>query len=272
MPQVAAVEVGPQGVEEDHLGVGRLPQQEIRRTLLARGAQEQVDVGDARLVQVAADGVLVDLVGIDAPLDRCSGDLRRRVGQLGAAPVVDAELQGERGVVLGHLLGVLQLGDDALPQPPGPPGPAHAHAHGVQLVAPPPDHLAVEAHEEADLVRGALPVLGGEGVGGEVLDPQLQRALDHVEQRALTRFVALGAGQSPLLGPAAVAVHDDGDVPGHELLGELGRPGPAGVRIGPTVSPGGGAGRRLRRERFEQAQERSTRRRDRIPFSRCHCR
>ena len=35
VPQVAAVEVGPQPVQEDHLGVGRLPHQEVRGALLA---------------------------------------------------------------------------------------------------------------------------------------------------------------------------------------------------------------------------------------------
>src|SRR5215212_2256957 len=62
-PQVPAVEVRPESVEEDQLGVGRLPQQEVARAVLPGAAHEQVDVGHARLVEEARDRVLVDLVG-----------------------------------------------------------------------------------------------------------------------------------------------------------------------------------------------------------------
>jgi hypothetical protein len=35
LPQVPAVEIGEQGVQEDQLGIGGLPEQEVRRALLA---------------------------------------------------------------------------------------------------------------------------------------------------------------------------------------------------------------------------------------------
>src|SRR5687768_7881171 len=44
-PQVPAVEIGPQRVEEDQLRVGRLPEHEVARAVLPRAADEQVDVG-----------------------------------------------------------------------------------------------------------------------------------------------------------------------------------------------------------------------------------
>src|SRR5690606_3661020 len=62
-PQVTAVEVGPQDVHVDVLGVHRLPGQEVGRALLAGGAHEQVHRRHARLVQVACEGLLVDPVG-----------------------------------------------------------------------------------------------------------------------------------------------------------------------------------------------------------------
>src|SRR4051812_10700198 len=43
VPEVATVEIGPQGVEEDHFRVRRLPEQEVRRALLAGRPEEQVD-------------------------------------------------------------------------------------------------------------------------------------------------------------------------------------------------------------------------------------
>ena len=66
-------EVGPQRVAAIELGVGRLPDQEVRRALLARGPQEQVDVGQAGLVEGEEGGEVV-----------AAGDVR-------AAAFVDAD-------------------------------------------------------------------------------------------------------------------------------------------------------------------------------------
>src|SRR5262245_66625223 len=45
--QVVGAEVGPQRVDETELGVGELPQQEVREPLLAAGTDEQIDVAAA---------------------------------------------------------------------------------------------------------------------------------------------------------------------------------------------------------------------------------
>ena len=61
-------------------------------------------------------------------------------------------------------------------------------------------------------------------------------------------LVALGARQAALLGPAAVAVHDQGHVPGHQLGRDGRRPGAAGVRVG-RPDRAGSAGCRARQAR-----------------------
>ena len=172
----------------------------------------------------------VDLVRVEPPLGHRAADRAGGVDELGAAAVVDAHGEREDVVVAGHLLGDPQLLDDRLPQPRGATGPAHADAELVHLVAPAADDVAVEAHQEADLVGRAGPVLGGEGVGGDRLHADLDGALDDVEQRVLALLVPLGARQPALLGPAAVAVHHDRDVARHEVGGHGGGPGAAGVR------------------------------------------
>src|SRR5215203_6009484 len=48
--QVGAAEVGPHAVGEDQLGVGALPEQEVREPLLAAGADQQVHVGGGTAV------------------------------------------------------------------------------------------------------------------------------------------------------------------------------------------------------------------------------
>src|SRR5258706_14028459 len=62
-PEGPPVQARKKRVEEDKLGIGRLPDQEVGRPLLARGPHEQVDIGEARLVQVPREHLLVDLVG-----------------------------------------------------------------------------------------------------------------------------------------------------------------------------------------------------------------
>src|SRR6185312_7097796 len=117
MPQMPPVEIGPERIEKDKLGVGGLPEQEIGKPLLAGGTNPQVDVGNFRLVEVAVEKFLVDLVGADLARRDVTGDRRRGVEDLGPAAVVAAELQREDGVLLAQLLRVLEFPDDRAPQP-----------------------------------------------------------------------------------------------------------------------------------------------------------
>ncbi len=234
-PQVPAVEIRPKNVLEDHLGVGALPDQVVRGALLAAGPHEEVHVRHVRVVRVLREGLLVDLGRVQLPGRHVLGDALRGVRDLGAAAVVDAEVQRHLVVVLRLLLGDLELLDDGLPQLGHAAHPADADAELVHLVAAAADHVAVEVHQELHLVRRALPVLRGEGVEREVLHAHLDTALEDVHDDALTDLVALGAGQAPLLRPAAVAVHHDGDVLGHQLTGDLRRRRARGVRLGGLV-------------------------------------
>ena len=59
-------EVGPERLGEVELGVGRLPDQEVRQALLAAGPDDEVRVGQADRVERRADGGLVDVLGRDA--------------------------------------------------------------------------------------------------------------------------------------------------------------------------------------------------------------
>ena len=201
-PQREPVDVGPQDVGEHHLGVRRLPEHEVREPLLARRAPDQVGVRELGDVEVLGEGLLVDLVGVQPAGRDLPGDRPGRVGQLGAAAVVDAHRQRQHVVVPGQLLGDLELLDHRAPQPGRPAGPADPDAELVHLVAPAADHVAVEAHQEPHLVGRAGPVLGGEGVGRDRLHADLDGALDHVEQRGLALLVAGRAGQARAAWPS----------------------------------------------------------------------
>ena len=135
-----------------------------------------------------------EVVGVEAS---GLGGLRDRAGgvhDLGAAAVVDAELQGESGVGLALFLCLFELADHRLPQLRPAARPANAHAHVVQLVAAAMNHVAVEPHQPPHLVGRAAPVLGRERVRRQVLQADLDRTLDHVEQGVLAASVAVGAG------------------------------------------------------------------------------
>src|SRR5437764_13250832 len=62
LEQMLSAEVGPQHVGEDELAVGELPQQEVRDPKLARRANHDIGIGHLRVVEMAGDGALVDLV------------------------------------------------------------------------------------------------------------------------------------------------------------------------------------------------------------------
>ena len=66
--------------------------------------------------------------------------------------------------------------------------------------------------ERADLVLRARPVLGAEGVERERRDPDAARGARHGAYGLGALAVARHAGEAARLGPAAVPVHDDGDV------------------------------------------------------------
>ncbi len=218
----------------------------LRRALLPGGADEQVDVRQVGLVEVAGDRPLVHLVRVEPAGGDLAGDRPGRVGDLRPAAVVHAELQRDHVVVDGHPLGVLQLGDHRPPQPRPPAGPPDPHPQRVSSSRRRRITCPVEAHQEADLVRRAAPVLGRERVRREGADAELDRAVDDVEQRGLAGLVAPGPGQAALVGPPAVAVHDQRDVPRHQLGRDRRRPRPGRMRPAAPAPPGAATARRSR--------------------------
>src|SRR6478736_7974323 len=195
LPEVPPVDVGPQHVGEDELGVRGLPEHEVREPLLPRRPPDEVGVGDLGDVEVPGERLLVDFLGVEPAGGDLAADGTGCVGELRAAAVVDAHRQRQDVVLAGEVLGDAKLLDHRLPQPWRPAGPTDPDAELVHLVTAATDHVAVEAHQELHLVGRPAPVLGREGVGGDRLHPDLDRALDDVEERVLPLLVALGAGQ-----------------------------------------------------------------------------
>src|SRR3954470_14556287 len=199
--EVGAREVRPQDLGEVQLAVGRLPHQEVRDPLLAARPDHQVGIMHLRRVEQLAERLFptarVALGGVE--------DLR-------AATVVERDEQRDavvgRRLLLGppHLLDQLRV--DALATADE----AHPHALLVQLRRLAEDPRREHRHQRIALVLRARPVLGRERVHGQLADAEVdgvaQAGLDGVRP-GLVPFLD---GQPALLGPAPVAIRDDGDV------------------------------------------------------------
>src|SRR5277367_2982693 len=235
-PQVAAVVIGPESVLEDVLRVGRLPQHEITGPLLPGSPQQQIHVGNVGAMQVPGDGRLGDPFGVQLARRGLARDIPCGFGNFGATPVVDAVIHRDHIVVQSHLLGDRQLVDDAAPQSWTRAHPTDLHTHLVEAHPTASHHVAVEAHQETDFVGGPLPILGGKRVQAKPLDANFYCAADDVDDDRLAHLVALDAGQPALGGPAAVAVHHDGDVI-RQLLGRDPRCGRLGDVLRRSAGP-----------------------------------
>jgi hypothetical protein len=154
------------------------------------------------------------VVGPDTASGDGAGKLAGGVRDLLAAAVRQRE--GER-----HLLVVLGLAPQRIEHGAHQGGQAPEVADGVEadavvedLAALREQEVAQQQHERVDLVLWTGPVLFTERVEGQ--GPQAQATCGtHDAAHGRGAFaMTLGAGLTAKLGPAAVAIHDDADVPG----------------------------------------------------------
>src|SRR5436305_9330422 len=152
--QLGLAEVGPPAVDEDELGVGELPEQEVRDPELAGGADEKVGIWHLGRVQVRGDERLVDVVRFRPAL----GDPARRLHDLRPTAVVEGDpqvepvLAGRLGFERGHALPqrlgrAIAAADEARPD---------ALLGKVRQLAL--DRLAEDLHQCLDLGRRPRPV------------------------------------------------------------------------------------------------------------------
>src|SRR5215210_8579879 len=96
-------EVRPQRIRHVELGVGYLPEQEVRDAKLAAGPYHQVDLRYVGGVEVAGEGSLVDILGRETVCDYPAGG----VHDLRAPSVVERDVDLEAVVTRGEILGFL---------------------------------------------------------------------------------------------------------------------------------------------------------------------
>ena len=230
--EMETVEVGPETVGDEDLGVGDLPEEEVGDALLAGGTNNQIGIGHVPGVEGARDGGLVqgfERAGSKEIVDRAAtgvsfgGEIGEdgsdSVEDLGTGAVVEREREGGAGVFRGCFHGPLHGVLDFLREVEGAADVGHADVVVVHALDVADEVALEELHEEADLGLGTAEVVfKREGVKGEPGKVNAGGGLDDILDRLGALLMAEEALEGAFAGPPAVAVHDDG-----YMLGDLGR-------------------------------------------------
>jgi hypothetical protein len=96
------------------------------------------------------------------------------------------------------------------------------HAVLVQLDKVVTNKAPQQPHKITDLGFRARPILGTERKDGQDFDADVSGGSHRSAQRFDSTPMTFRAWQSTRRGPAAIAVHDDGNVPGHGKFTNLG--------------------------------------------------
>src|SRR5438094_552262 len=215
--EVDGAEVRPESRCDPQLGVGDLPQEKVRHAHLAARPDQEVGVRHVGGVESLLDLLFPDVLGpelsgLHLPRERAAG-----VDELIAPAVVERHHEGEARVVARRL--------DHVVDPP-----AHLERHAVRTPEHAETHVALhelrqlradrpleQAQEGRHLVLRPTPVLGRERVQRQVAQAERVRGADDRARRLHALPVAGDARQAPPRRPAAIAIHDDRDMPGPRL-------------------------------------------------------
>ena len=206
--ELLLAEIGPEGVAEVEFGVGRLPEQVIAEAQFAAGTYQQVGVGHEGGGQVLGNQLVADCFGLQKALGHLLGYLPGGFCQFPTRRIAQSQHQAHAAVGCGVCDALVEallhfnrqlvdVTDDAE---------ADVVLHESLLF----DGVEQEGHEGGYLVGGTIPVLGREGVKGQVADAEACSFFGDDVYGFGASLVAEAALLALLFGPASVAIHDDG--------------------------------------------------------------
>ena len=244
--EAGALEIGPESFRDKNFGVGDLPEEKIADAHFAAGADEKIGIGQVGGVEMLGEVFLGDGSGGVAVAARLGGtggeDSVHGVDNFGAATVIEGDGEHHARVFCRGFNGFARVLLDAVGKFIGAAEETHA-----DIVFLEERHLlakvfAEELHEEFDFGFGAAPVFDREGVESERFDVQTGAGFDGDAGGTGAIAVTGNPGKMALLSPAAVAVHDDGDMAREtgnieflEEAGLFGSDGAEGFQLGAGV-------------------------------------
>jgi hypothetical protein len=153
------IEIRPEAGHEDEFRIGRLPQQEIGKPLLAAGADHQIRIGYPGGVDMAGEGRFRDRGRIHVPGPYRLGDLANRTHHFVAGTVVEGDDEANAGVVTGAFLGIdekcLDIWLDRFPAADNPDTDIFTMQLGKVLA----DEEPQQPHQVGDFLLRPVPVL-----------------------------------------------------------------------------------------------------------------
>src|SRR5690606_30959111 len=139
-------------------------------------------------------------------------------GDVLAASVAGRDHQLQPVIARRQPFGRIHPGLDGLAEAPALADESDAGPAPVQFGDLAVQRIHEELHQGPGLCARTAPVLAGEGEQGQCPDAALKTEVDADVDRACAGAMADGAGPPALFRPAAVAVHDDGQVAGNACV------------------------------------------------------
>src|SRR6266540_325647 len=158
--QLQRPEIGPQGGRDPQLGIGDLPEQEVRDAHLPAGADEEIGIGNSHGVERVTDVVLGDVLGGELAGPHLASESTERVEELVAAAIVEGQHQVEPAVVLRLAHHALDPATDRERHAVRAADDAQAHVARHELRQLPDDRFLEQPHQRGHLVLRSRPVLG----------------------------------------------------------------------------------------------------------------
>ncbi len=203
------IEIRPQRLGKIHFGISHLPQQEIADALFAAGADKKIRLGCVMHRQVGRKIVFVEAL---RKFWTVQEHALHRLHDIPASSIVRGYGQRELGIVGGKRFRFAdQFGKPRLKTVDV----AH-HFEADVVFMQPSDFLFQRQHEQLhqhrDFFLRAAPVFAAEGEQCEELHAPFGTGLDDFSHRFNSALVPGYTGQETLLGPPAIAIHDDGNM------------------------------------------------------------
>lgn len=207
--EVGGGEIGPPAIGEVQLGVGAFPKKKIAQTLLAAGADQEVDVTGFAVPMIDVGHRPREILTRDVP---GPAQLLRSSYERVAGGVIDRDSQIESlalpGCILRNRDRPQELGGDSVAASDD----SHAHIVSDTPISFGDQITSEEPHQQRYFAGRTRPVVGGESVQRQHPDPAVGCGLDDLAYDASAGNMARCARTAPRIGPASIAIHNDGDV------------------------------------------------------------